>query len=136
MTRDASPALESRGPLDGGQRESQLNSMASILPLYLYVVLPVATAVFLIHACSKYGLAGYLVAATPFLAFSIAYAMLRRNVLTSGYSGFRSIALLEAFLSIALICAQPTRSKWVQAAQILASFLAANFWLLRASWVA
>lgn len=110
--------------------------MFTVRLVYILAVLPVAMAVFLVHVRVKYTVDRYLIAATPFLAFAVVYAMHHDDVHIGAYRGFESRGLIYAFATIAALCAPRTRTKWAQAGQVAASFLAANCWILSSSWVA
>jgi len=112
------------------------SDMRVVRIVFLNALLPVAMALFLIHVRSKYGVARYIVAAMPFLAFALVYCLFHEDVRLGLASGFSSSALLGALASVAAICALRTRTRWVQAAQVLVAFLATNFWLVNAYWVA
>jgi hypothetical protein len=112
-----------------------------MLTFAIDIFFPIATAAFLLHIRRKYQFGTYLAWSTPFLVLALCVWLTTSDVVyyycgRLCASGFESWGAPLAVAMLAAICAFAFQKTWLRWAQGAVAFVAFNFCLLLAGWIA
>ncbi|HEV7607102.1 MAG TPA: hypothetical protein VGO61_07185 [Steroidobacteraceae bacterium] len=112
-----------------------------MLTIAIDLFFPIATAAFLLHIRRKYQLGTYVVWSMPFLVLALCVWLTTSNVVYYSCgrlcgSGFESWGAPLAVAALVVVCAFALRRPWLRWMQGAVAFVAFNFCLLLAGWIA
>jgi hypothetical protein len=105
------------------------------------IFFPIATAAFLLHIRRKYRLGPYLAWSLPFLVMALCVWLTMSDVIyyycgRLCASGFESWGAPLAVVALVSICSLALQRNWLRWVQGVVAFIAFNFCLLFAGWIA
>jgi hypothetical protein len=109
--------------------------------LAIFIVFPLTTAALLLYFRGKHSMPRYVAISIPFLAIGVAVWLSRADVIYRwegrlNAEGFESWGFVVGVVCLVAICAIPLRSMLARIGQGVGAFVAFNFSLLLAGWVA